>query len=534
MKAEKFKKIFSGLDRAFGEYRYTKVEEDGKRGGNMFTKHETPTLKHFENHLNGNEPALGIIPITDDATSVWGCIDIDTYPLDHKSILKKIRSFKLPLVMCASKSFGAHIFLFSKKPQSSSLFRQKLMEIRSYLGYSKAEVFPKQEKLANDKDTGSWLNLPYFGDSRWAFLDNGEGATLEEFLELYDKYVVDDVTKVKIEIKKEVFPDGPPCLQILSTQGFPKGTRNMGVFNVGIYYRKADPDNWEQLLEKYNIEYCDPPLNTSQMTTLIKQVSTDKDGKAKYSYRCSEEPIASFCRRGVCKTRKFGKHQSGQDHPNYSDLSVLGKDPATWFLNIDAQRVELDDLDLLYSHRLLRKEIGRQLRIFVPKMKEQDWEEVLPVLFDNIKIDEGPEEMSKVGEFLDYLKEFCLNRGESFSIDELEMEKTFTDIENKLEFKIDGKVSEKNPTYLRLVDLSRWLETSKNFKVKRVWIVQRLKDLGGINSTVYVRKTQCRVWIIPAFERSQEEIPVPKQIKQKTVTKTDEVLGSKSDDEVPF
>ena len=48
MKAEKFKKIFSGLDRAFGEYRYTKVEEDGKRGGNMFTKHETPTLKHLK------------------------------------------------------------------------------------------------------------------------------------------------------------------------------------------------------------------------------------------------------------------------------------------------------------------------------------------------------------------------------------------------------------------------------------------------------------------------------------------------------
>ena len=43
------------------------------------------------------------------------------------------------------------------------------------------------------------------------------------------------------------------------------------------------------------------------------------------------------------------------------------------------------------------------------------------------------------------------------------MEKTFTDIENKLEFKIDGKVSEKNPTYLRLVDLSKWLENNKNF-----------------------------------------------------------------------
>ena len=114
------------------------------------------------------------------------------------------------------------------------------------------------------------------------------------------------------------------------------------------------------------------------------------------------------------------------------------------------------------------------------------------------------------------------------------MEKTFTDQDNKMEFKVNGKVSEKNPTYLRLVDLSRWLETSKNFKVKRVWIVQRLKDLGGINTTVYVRKTQCRVWIIPSFERSQQEIPVPKELKQKTVTKTDEILGSKDDEEIPF
>ena len=58
--------------------------------------------------------------------------------------------------MCSSKSFGAHIFLFSQSPQSANLFQQKLKEISSYLGYAKAEVFPKQTQLANEKDTGSW------------------------------------------------------------------------------------------------------------------------------------------------------------------------------------------------------------------------------------------------------------------------------------------------------------------------------------------------------------------------------------------
>ena len=178
MKVEKFKNIFKGLERAHGEYRYSETKLNGKRDGKMFTKHEPPTLQMYQDHLDGKMPALGIVPIRDDATCTWGCIDIDEYPLDHKKILSKIREYKLPLIMCSSKSFGAHIFLFSKNPQSATIFQQKLKEIASYIGYAHTEVFPKQTELANEKDTGSWLNLPYHGDTRYAFLDNGEGASL--------------------------------------------------------------------------------------------------------------------------------------------------------------------------------------------------------------------------------------------------------------------------------------------------------------------------------------------------------------------
>ena len=128
MKVEKFKHIFSGLDRAHGEYRYSETKVNGKREGKMFTKHEKPTLQMYKDHVEGKMPALGIIPIRDDGTASWGCIDIDEYPLDHKKILSRIRELKLPLIMCSSKSFGAHLFLFSKQPQAASLFQQKLKE----------------------------------------------------------------------------------------------------------------------------------------------------------------------------------------------------------------------------------------------------------------------------------------------------------------------------------------------------------------------------------------------------------------------
>jgi hypothetical protein len=511
MKAEKFKNIFTGLDRVHGEYRYSETKVSGKRDGKMFTKHEPPTLQMYQDHLDGKMPALGIVPIRDDATASWGCIDIDEYPLDHLKILSKIREYKLPLIMCSSKSFGAHIFLFSQTPQPASLFQQKLKEISSYIGHANAEIFPKQIKLANEKDSGSWLNLPYHGETRYAFLDNGEGASLDEFFELYDEYVCDDISKIAIKVEQDVIKDGPPCLQILTTKGFPEGTRNNGLFNVGIFYRKSNPDNWQDLLESYNRKYMDPPLKSNELSTIFKQVGANKqDGTIKYIYKCKDQPIASVCQKPLCRTRKFGIGQSSGDHPSYSDLRVLDTDPPIWFLNVGSESVEFNDLGILYNFSLFRKMIGEQLKIYIPKMKGPDWDEIVAQLFDKITVDVVPEDVSKVGEFTDYLIEFCIDRGESFSIDELDMEKPYTDPKEDL-------------TYFRLRDLCKWLENSKNFKQSRGWIVQRLKNLGGEDTLVYPKKTQTRAWKIPAFKRPMmmEETP---DLKSKERTEKD-VLG---------
>ena len=113
---ERFAEIFDGLKRAHGcTYINTKPANGEKLKTKSFVKREPVTLEHYKNHLNGVEPTLGIIPITDDNTCIWGCIDVDSYAgFDHKKLLNKIKILKLPLIVCRSKSGGAHIFLFSK------------------------------------------------------------------------------------------------------------------------------------------------------------------------------------------------------------------------------------------------------------------------------------------------------------------------------------------------------------------------------------------------------------------------------------
>ena len=133
---EKFKQIFAGLDRAHG---VTIVGESNGNGtkvkGKSFVKREPVTDELWQKHLDGVD-SLGVIPINDENKCKWGCIDIDSYAgFDHQKLINKIKQFKLPLVVCRSKSGGAHVFLFTTDFVSASLMQDKLNEIRSVLGY---------------------------------------------------------------------------------------------------------------------------------------------------------------------------------------------------------------------------------------------------------------------------------------------------------------------------------------------------------------------------------------------------------------
>ena len=85
--------------------------------------------------------------------------------------------------------------------------QSKLREMAIILGYEGSEIFPKQTEILVERgDTGNFLNLPYYNEMkglRYAINDNGAGCSLEEFYQLYDKFVCTKETVETIKTEKK-------------------------------------------------------------------------------------------------------------------------------------------------------------------------------------------------------------------------------------------------------------------------------------------------------------------------------------------
>ena len=235
--AEEFATRYAGLRQAYGTFTATnESREDGKEGGRNVTiskeLSEKDILELWKNHLSG-EQSIGLVPIDENNACVWGAIDVDEYQLDLKGLSKKLAKHNLPLVLCRSKSGGAHIYLFIEEPVPASLLQRKLRQLAASIGYGQAEIFPKQTQLLLDRgDRGSTLNMPYFGgenSTRYAYGKEGQALSPEEFIERVKEITLttDEIEKLEaspLVEKIEWLDQSPPCIQHLVVQGFPKGS----------------------------------------------------------------------------------------------------------------------------------------------------------------------------------------------------------------------------------------------------------------------------------------------------------------------
>lgn len=489
---EKFKAIFSGLEIAYGTYKIEKERGDGKQAGKATVVRQPPTDDLWEAHLMGNGPTLGIIPIRSDNTCGWGCIDIDQYPLDHTALVKKIEELSLPLVVCRSKSGGAHCFCFVREPIPARDMQEYLKACAALLGESGREIFPKQAEILVDRgDTGNFLNLPYYGgdnSTRYAIKADGTSATLEEFFELYEAFAQSGTPTPPEPPKKETAPikDGPPCLQALCSQGFPEGTRNNGIFNIGIYLKKQSPASWEDKVVEHNIKFFDPPLPNNEVQLVIKQLNR-KD----YRYKCKDAPLSSFCNSSLCRTRRFGIGGHGPDSPTLSSLSKYASEPPLWFLDINGRRIELET-DSLFNQAAFQKACVEKLNLLPPTLKKADWEgmlnELLKEMVETEQISQASEDTSVTGRLMDLLEEFTTHMQQAMDRDEILMGRPWEEPE-------DGK------TYFRMKDLENHLKRNNFIGMTAPKIAQRLRDLGGEPTSLFLKGRTVRCWRIPRFNK---------------------------------
>ena len=184
---------FAGSDVAHGQTQIGNTRRNGKTEAKSFVVREPITEDLVAQHLKG-ETGVGQIPIRSDNKCKFGAIDIDTYPMDHRALADKIQEHNIPVVLCRSKSGGAHLFLFLDDWYLAVDVREYLIEIAAAIGYSGCEIFPKQDQILVERgDVGNFINLPYFAadqTTRYAINGTSDALDLEYFLDLVDKKTV--------------------------------------------------------------------------------------------------------------------------------------------------------------------------------------------------------------------------------------------------------------------------------------------------------------------------------------------------------
>lgn len=487
--SDQFFELYAGLPRAYGVYTTAHVDADSnKMQGKARTQIGAYSADLWRAHLLG-EQGLGVIPINDEATCRWGAIDVDTYPLDLDALERKVRKYNLPLVVLRTKSGGAHLTAFFSEPVQASLVRGRLTEFAMALGYGGLEVFPKQVRLASLNDVGNWLNMPYFsGDNTTRYcVRQGKQLNMVEFLEYANEMAISasDLANIKINLS-EYFEDGPPCLQVLATNGIPEGSRNNALFAIGVYCRMKYEDEWEHHLDVLNMEIMDPPLPSREVQMITRSLN-----KKTYYYPCTKAPICNVCNKQLCKKREFGiGDQGGTDFDiAIGTLVKIMTDPPTWIIDIEGIRMELETEDLLNQERFRRLCVSA-INKLPSKLKPIAWEKLVREKLDTVELQEAPTESSLKGRLHFYAEQFLVNTPTAGSRDELLMGKPWTDDDKKI-------------TYFRGNDFIRYLETQgMRVDPRTVWSALRALGVGHTQFNIKGRNVQ--VWKVD-FSNYQTE-----------------------------
>ena len=494
----KFKEIFEGNNSAYGQLILSGAKTDkGKAEGKAFIKRQPISDQLWEDHLAGKEPALGVIPINEDNECKWGCIDVDVYNLDHMAIMRNIKGMGFPLVTFRSKSGGAHLFLFAKEFIPAALMQSKLKAMSEALGYGGSEIFPKQTEILVERgDTGNFLNLPYHGGIRglrYTFEAGGNAASLESFYSIYDEWAQTKEEIENIVVKKaevvEIFPDGPPCLNQLAKEGFGEGSRNNALFNLAVYRKQADPDNWEDKVMEDNQKYMTPPLSFQEVKQLMGSI-----GKRGYDkYRCKDQPICGVCNAAKCRTKKFGVGFTDEQMPLLETLTKINSNPPQWFLTVDEKRVELKT-EQLHNPNLFAIAVLDQANVVSPIPKAADWREIyVKPLMNNLQEIEPLESLDPVNQIINLLYDFTVNRPQA---------RTKEDILRKMSWTNEGY------TYFRLDDF--YMFCKKNSweidKTKTANLIKTLKDIFVSEERPTIKNQQPRLIKIKAMKKEKPTI----------------------------
>jgi len=486
--ASRLHRLFAGAQRSHGTY----AEEDEELGGKRTirrtarTLREGPTARMWEEHLAGRRP-LGIVPIDEEDSCVWGAVDVDDYTVDIPALVGELRTLGIPAICCRTKSGGCHVYLFFSEKIPAADVIPRLRELAALIGHGSSEIFPKQRTVLADRgDLGSWLNMPYFGGDRterYAVRPDGRGLSVEGFLSAAEGVRLSrrGLADLVLQRRTQGFETGPPCLESLISTGFPPHTRNNGVLALGVLAKKMSPDGWEALLERWVKAHAgDPPFPAADLASVVRSLR-----KKDYNYRCGDTPLNQRCNVALCRTRQHGVG-GGSSVSVLESASILMTDPPIFFVVLKTGgTVELGAQQILSPHEFQLAALI-QLREVLPEYRRGDWMSWVRGVIESATTIEVPRESGNRGKFEEILERFVTDQYKAETRDEILMGKPWLN-------------EEIGVVHFRLRDLESALDrarfTSPERSVSlRSWVTARLRGMGGESTQFWVRGRNVNVW----------------------------------------
>lgn len=522
---DEFANLFRGNQRSYGRW----LEERGSNGvrGKNITEKGSYRHDNFREHLEGAGTGIGVVPILDDATCWWGCIDIDNHgsksDIDFGVLLERIDELKLPLVVCRSKGGGAHCYLFGVEPlragSVAKLMAKWAYDINAYsmATNGQVDIFPKQDRLAigtdGERALGNYVNLPYYNSSDTIRYGVGQGIgrlSLKAFLAASS---ISKVTQNQVnQMLNAGHSEAPPCIYSILNEGAPGlGNRNTTMYSVVVYLKKARPDTYRDDAIDLNHKIFDVPLDQAELKKVVNSAS-----KRDYRYKCKEDPLKSLCDSKTCLKRRFGISRSEldamnaeNDMPEFTNLVKYIGDSNRYTFDINGVTIKPIDNETLMRFIRIRDKVYHDLSILLPVISQKTWETTLMEMTANQRVVETPEDASPAGIIKSRLEEF-IARADLTSDGK---NPTYEDLESGLpvvreDYAATEYEAARRVVLFRGMDFVEYLRKTRSEELKSNNLWMALKDkCGATHSRVRVNGKPKNVWCVPLTDVSEFKAP---------------------------
>lgn len=430
-----FIEYFTGLQRNFGFADLTKNIKDpttGKLKPEYGWSKQPITEQDYLDHLEGNK-SIGIQPCDDDGIARFGAIDIDSKDYKDFSIKKYldiIKQYDLPLIPIKSKSGGLHLYVFLKEPVKALVIKKFLESLLFTLQLPlRIEIFPKQTELGKDSEgnfiNGNFINLPYYNKSeRVAINFDGKAFSFDQFIKVIEANLKTEKeleefslahVKTVLQGGPSEFDDGPPCLQMMTKKELNDG-RDRWLYNYMVFAKKRYQDKWEEMVidapKKYFLKDSNGLVidDWGEKKVRDKIRSWKKDSTK--GYTCTQDPIANFCMKAECAKRKYGFLSDRKVlFPKLSSLVKIKYPEPEYTFNVelpngDSKSVKAKHIKQIVLQEEIRSIIAAAADFVPPKVKSNEFQEVLDSLFPPKEELLPPKGTTPDEQLEEYLKEY--------------------------------------------------------------------------------------------------------------------------------